>query len=145
MKKVLLSVLASFAFCLQAQAAVDLFDPSPQQLPDDVSQVVYQSLAKEVQENCIGLGTCKIELRNFYCESFETPITKPTYTCSYGLNDKFQGDNADRIYQALVRAGFISDCDNHDGTCDIDPISSISCRTTNSYYRGQSFSCIIKI
>src|SRR5437870_3228561 len=112
MKKVLLSVLASFAFSLQAHAAVDLFDPSPQQLPDDVSQEVYQSLAKEVQENCTGPGNCKIELRNLYCESVETPITKPYYTCNYGWSDKFQGDNADRIYQALVRAGFISDCDD---------------------------------
>jgi hypothetical protein len=145
MKKVLLSILASFAISLQAHATVDLFDSSPQQLPDDVSQVVYQSMAKEVQANCNAVGTCVIELKNLYCESLETQLTLPYYTCNYGWNDKFRGDNAERVYQALVRAGFVSDCDDKEGTCDIDPISNITCRTTNSYYRGQSFSCVIKI
>lgn len=146
MKKVLLSVLAGFMFCLQtAHADVDLYDPKPQFLPDDVAQEVYRTLAKEVPENCNALGHCIIDLKNFQCESIETPLTKPEYSCGYGWDSKFSGANAERVYQALVRAGFISDCDDKDGTCEIDPVRSITCRTANLYGQGQVFGCVIEI
>jgi hypothetical protein len=146
MKKLGFGILASLMFCLQSHAAIDLYSNDPQPLQEDSAKEVYSSLAKEVTESCDGQNSCMIHLKNFSCESHGVMGFVPDYTCSFGKSSSFTGDNAQRIYEALVQAGFASDCDREfNRSCDIDMISDISCKVSRTSYSELAYSCVIAI
>lgn len=147
MKKLIVSVLVGLLFSVSSFADVDLWSPAEQKLPADISEYLYRNLEgavpNSVQVN--GMGDSVIELRNFYCEiaGYNTP--RPIYKCSYGLDSEISSAYSENIYQYLVQAGFESDCDKHDGTCDIDPVSRLTCMKLTSLCNGVSYSCSLAI
>ncbi len=144
-RKLFFSAATCLFFSLPSHAGVDLFSSLPQRLPDQAAGDIYHALWNLGLERKDADGKHVIELINFYCQIADFNTPDPKYACSYGLHGEISGDYAHQIYDALVQAGFVSDCDRHDGTCDIDPIRSLSCEKTIDWIYDISYSCTITI
>lgn len=147
MKKLFVSALLGLLFSAPSFANVDLWSSAEQTLSPDVSERLFQSLATgtyQIMDPC-DPAPFTINIKNLYCEIAGYNTANPKYKCSYGLNDEITGESAKNIYQAMVQAGFESDCDKHDGTCDIDPVSRMTCERSSSVYFGTEYSCTLVI
>lgn len=133
----------------QTIGQVDLFSSDPQPLPKEVSKVIYQSISKKpfIQRCDLDTLICQVRLINFYCESETKSDSDTIYKCYYGTKGIIPDAQARPIYEALVKAGFVSDCDREPTRhCDVDPMQEISCKSTpTSDPKVQEYSCTIEI
>lgn len=128
---------------------VDLYDANPQPLPADVSEEVYKNLPQKMSLQLCDRDTlvCNYRLINFQCETKGVQGFDPTYTCSYGRNGSLDDPHSKAIYKALMKAGFVSDCNREFlQHCELDPITELNCKSTPTEDPSkQNFSCTIEL
>lgn len=148
MKKVFAGVLMGLLVSVSSFADVDLWSADSQKLPENISEELYLNFETAMPHSAqMGdNGQSTIELKNLYCEITSGYKTaNPVYKCSYGINGEIPEGYSKNIYQLMVQAGFESDCDSHDGSCDIDPVKSMTCVKTVDWCSGVHFSCTLSI